>query len=499
HIKTFIIEDQDSNIRNGRDTRFVEQTRYRVQVRQRNHITDDIAATFDINKWSDRHVTEDFFQREFAKEVQPDNVVDVTKYDPNYTVSLVSRLQMNDFFETVERMPELALDLKRQKIAKTNLNYEGETSVARLRRAFSDLPSPTSNGILQTRANTFPSDFDATRLDSFHQLSYPVAAWKWLNIVPRAGIRGTYYSDSPDATSIPGLSGSNDDVFRGAANTGVEFSFKMHKTWTDYQNSKLDIDGLRHIMQPSLNYSFVRVTKDPTKIFPFDSQLPSTRLAPIEFPQFRSIDSIDDQNVIRLGVRNKLQTRRGVYATDKTKENWDLIDWNTYYEVNIEKNPRRREGRLSDLYNEVTLKPLRWLTFELDTRTDLGQFNLDEVNTRTTFQVAGNFDLWMDTRYLNDDEFFQSTATFGPGFRYRMNEDWAVGMNWRLEAETGEIEDQEYSLYRDFPSWATSLTFRRVLNRGGEDDNQVFLTFTLKGFPSVTGSAGGSPSSSGSK
>ena len=65
------------------------------------------------------------------------------------------------------------------------------------------------------------------------------------------------------------------------------------------------MDGLRHIIQPSFNYvSVPHPTRSPRELPQFDYELPSTRLLPLDYPDYNAIDSIDSQNVVRLGLRD---------------------------------------------------------------------------------------------------------------------------------------------------------------------------------------------------
>ena len=50
---------------------------------------------------------------------------------------------------------------------------------------------------------------------------------------------------------------------------------------------------------------------------------------------------------------------------------------------------------------------------------------------------------------------------------------------------TSRLQEQFYTLYRDFRSWTTALTFR-VTNDTGESANYtIALSFSLKASPSV--------------
>jgi len=69
------------------------------------------------------------------------------------------------------------------------------------------------------------------------------------------------------------------------------------------------LDGLRHIVEPYLDYSFVYTNRSPGEILQFDRYVSSTQVPPIDFPQFNAVDSLDNWDIARIGVRNRFQTR----------------------------------------------------------------------------------------------------------------------------------------------------------------------------------------------
>jgi LPS-assembly protein len=187
----------------------------------------------------------------------------------------------------------------RQQIFNTLFYYESASSAGYYRQFF----AATNNNLFS--ATNRPPAYSAARADTFHQLLLPWTFFNWLNVTPHAGGRFTWYSRE----SGPG--GTNDETDRAVFNTGVETSFKVSQLWAGATNSLLDIDGLRHIIEPSVNYVFVPRPTTPLSQLPqFDSASPSLLLLPIQFPDYDNIDSIDSQNVIRFGLRNALQTKR---------------------------------------------------------------------------------------------------------------------------------------------------------------------------------------------
>ncbi len=186
-IRTYFLKDDNPEINQTSILRPpISEGRYRVSLQSRTKFTDDIIGIANITKLSDAYVLEDFFQGEFQLNPEPDNIVAVTKTNPNYTLTAIGRFQANNFFETTERLPEVVLDVKRLPLFGGPIFYEGETGLAELHRNF---PSGSTN-----------ADYSALRLDSFHQFTFPNTYFGWLSVVPRVGFRATYYDQTRDLT-----------------------------------------------------------------------------------------------------------------------------------------------------------------------------------------------------------------------------------------------------------------------------------------------------------
>ncbi len=406
---------------------------------------------------SDAQIVRDFFESEYRRNVQPSTFVEANQLWSNFTLDLLVQPRVNPFFETVERLPDLKLTGLRQQIGVTPLFYESESSVGYFRRKFAD---------------NITNYYGATRADTFHQVTLPQTFFNWLNFIPRVGGRSTYYSqaDGPGAATTE----QNRSVF----NTGAELTFKASRVWQGAESRFWEVNGLRHIIQPSANYVFVpRPSVAPPRLPQFDTQLPTTRLLPIEFPDYNAIDSIDSQNVVRLGLHNKLQTKRqGVID--------NLVNWNLYSDWRI--RPQTGQGSFSDLYSDLDLKPFSWLTFTSETRYDLNQHHWNEANHMATLTPNDIWSVNLGHRYLRDNPAFGTNSGNNLIFTsvyYKLNENWAVRAGAHFEARDGTLEEQYYTLYRDLRSWTTALTFRVRENRIGPTDYTAALTFSLKAFP----------------
>ncbi len=468
-LVTYAAFDNDPTISTTGGTRSedIDDQRFRVSYQSQTYFTEDIYLSTDITYLSDRFLLEDFYQSEFTLDPQPDNVVTLTKWDENFTLNAITRFQLNDFQTTTERLPEIVLDVKRQNFFGTPVFYESETSLAQLGLAGGDF--------------SLLREVDTGRFDTFHQFTYPRVYGGWLSFIPRAGFRATYYTDTfgalDEVTGLRATNGGSD--YRLIFNTGFEASTKFTKDYgDDIRFRPLGLDGLRHVFQPYTNVSFVADSgMDAQQAFQIDRLIPSTEIPPIDFPQFTSIDSIDNWTVWRLGMRNRLYTNRDGGA-------FPWLDMDTFFDINID-NPYT-EADFSNLVNRLRWYPLSWLTFSLDTQFPLDPEGFAVVNSQLDFMVTRYLDLNIGQRFLSDSPFFEDSNLFFYGGYWQINDNWGFSMQHRFEAEDSTLEYQEYLLHRDLTSWVASLGAVFRDNRNDEElDWGLLLTFTLKDFPKL--------------
>jgi LPS-assembly protein len=480
-LVTYYIQDQNPSINRTDVPRgSISTGRYRATLEGQTNFTSDIYSIQNLTKLSDQYVMEDFYQSEFRINPVPDNVLSIAKTNPFYTLTVIDRFQANEFFETTERLPEVVVDVKRHALFGSPIFYEGETGLAELRREFPN--------------NSDFENYSSFRADTFHQLLYPNTYFGWLSVVPRAGVRETYYSKTRDLGKVIFEPSGNPLVpdfllpdptlempikdggakWRNVVNAGVEASFKISREWEGAQSRSFGLDGLRHIIQPFTNFSWVSDSgPDPASILQFDRFVPSTQLRPIDFPQFTTIDSIDHWTVWRLGVRNRLQTRR-----DDLTVSW--LDLETYVDVNLD-NPYDRT-QYSNLFNKLRFTPLPWASLVFSSQVPAFDKGFTEINTTVVFQPVANLQVSVGQRYLNQDPFFPNSSLFVVGGYCRIDDNWGIGVQEQYEATTHILEQQRYSIYRDLTSWVASVG-AVVRDNGGVKEYGVLLTFTLKAFP----------------
>ena len=422
-----------------------------------------------VNYQSDPLFLHDFFEGDYRLNPQPNTFIEANKYWDNWSLDALVTPRINDFFNQVERLPDVRLTGFRQQIFDTPLYYDSESSVG----WYHSYVANTTNGFYPFTNGYFADS--AARADTYHQISLPWVFFNKINVAPYVGGRFTYYSRRSDA------SGSSDETFRGVLTTGVRTSFKASRLWASATNSFWDMDGLRHILEPSADYVFIPHPSTPASQLPqFDSENPALLLSPVLLADYNSIDSIDAMNVVRFGLRNILQTKRGG-ALD------DLVNWNVMLDWRL--NAKPGQSPLNDLYSRLALRPRRWLTAESQLRYDLDRGNLNLAFHQLTIAPGDRWSWGIGHWYLrggawgngvwNENNFISSTLYC------RVNDNWGLRATHNYNSANGRLQEQFYTIYRDLRSFTGALTLRVVDEPNHASDFTIAFALSLKASPST--------------
>jgi lipopolysaccharide assembly outer membrane protein LptD (OstA) len=438
--------------------RALSNGRARIDWVHRVQLQSNLTALAVLNWQSDAFVERDFFEADYRRNVQPQSFLEVSKRWSDYSLSLFARPQINDYFETVERLPEIRFTGLRHQLGQTPLFYENESSAGYYQRQFADGAS---------------SRYSAFRVDTYHQILLPQTYFGWLNVVPRVGGRLTHYGEAHGAdASTPARS-------RAVFNTGVELSAKASALFADAKSTWLEMDGLRHQIEPSVNYVLVpSPNRGPAELPQFDSEIASPRLSPLGFPEYNAIDAVDSQNVLRLMLRNRLQTKR-------KGEVESLADWAIYTDWRI--RPRPGQATFADLFSDFEFKPRSWIAASSELRYDVDNSLLRLAHHRLAFTPVSR---WAFSGghfyYLSQPGTGSSLAdnVVYTAVDYRVNEDWSVRATHYFDANEGSLAEQRYTLYHDFRSWTGAFNLRAIKHRSGrQDELQFSFIYSMKAFP----------------
>src|SRR5262249_26873912 len=148
----------------------------------------------------------------------------------------------------------------------------------------------------------------------------------------------------------------------------------------------------------------------------FDTEIPSLRLLPIDFPDYNAIDAIDSQNVLRLGLFNKVQTKR----KDQVE---NIVNWRMYTDWRLDKRPG--QTTFADFFSDLDFKPRHWLTLSSETRTSIEEGQLRYASHLMTIEPNDVWSLSIGHLYVRDDPAFgpnSGNSLLQTSFYYRLNE-----------------------------------------------------------------------------
>ncbi len=445
----------------------VDSERYWIGFQHTQPVGERNTLISDLNYVSDPFVLEDFFDSEFRYQVQPENRVTLTHRGEDFTAAIQLNMRMNDFFNNVNRLPELSLDFNRRQIGNTRLYYESRHSAGYLERVF-----PTSSD---------REDYNAFRVDSSHTVYYPMRHFGFLSLIPRAGYRGTWYSRvQPESmiltNQVPRLDaegqqmiddngmllfdevtqteeiGSGSSDLRNIFTFGLESSFKAFKVISE--NPNYLGTGLRHMFEPYADYTFV----------------PDPNLQPDDLYQFDAIDRLGRRNDVRFGMRNKLQTRRG--------DNYvhDFIDLNTFTILSLD--PEDDQNEFSDLFFDARVLLFDWMQIRFDGAYDWYENNIRMFNTQWSLLSRENSRWSFEYRYDRDRrQTVQSDLTLFP------RQKWSYSGYWRYDIENEELEEQTYMVQRRFDCTMVGVGIRNRLDGERDHEWRAWAQVTLLAFP----------------
>ena len=420
-----------------------------------------LTATSVLSYESDEYMRRDFFEDQYQKNVQPNSYFELSKDWSNYNLSLLAQPRVNAFYEGIQRTPDVKLSGTRHQLGNSPFYYDTESSVGYLERRYNYASSSNDYGLL--------------RADTLHQIYLPKTYGGWLNVTPRIGTRLTHYGESN------GVGSTKTSSERYIAHTGLEISTKFSKMMPEIDNKLLGIsNGARHIIQPSINYAFIpNPNRVPDELDKFDYEITGPRLLPIDLPEYNAIDNIDSQNVLRMSLRNRLQTKR-------SKSLVDVIDWDVYTDWRLD--PNTSQNTFADAFSDAYLQPRDWLTLNSNLRYDIDN-SLWRTYTHG-FSIHPESHEWS----INAGQYYylaqpsvssaDRTDVYYSGLGLRLNENWSLSTRQYYDSKAGQMSQHDYILYRDMRSWTffIDLSFRKDTGRR-RDDTSISFNYSLKAFP----------------
>lgn len=411
-------------------------------------VTPDLSLSADVNWSTDSEVVRDFHSKDFVPVQEPDNFLEADYTQEDFIGSVFARFQPDPYYPVQQRLPEIRFDLLPTLI--------GGGVYVRF-----------NSGIVHLEENPpLGGTFLATdRFDTFLGITRPYSYKGIFDVTPVVGARYTQYWDTVGAAD-PGGTG------RALGELGFDADMKASAVF-DYENPLWHIDGLRHLITPTLSYRYVPDGDKSADWIPDIDRSTFTSYLPImELGDMRAIDQLQATNVLRVGFNNTLQTRDPAYGSR------DLATFDLDEDFRFQRAPGQTD--FSDVHLEATATPARWLELRIEDAVSTRRAAQRAIDTDVTFKEG---DVWMarfGVGYLSDKygTFYVPGLGYNPivgvdtyhmEVRARLNEEYEVFVRGDFDARDHLFVDQYYGVVQKISNtWNVSyaVVFSEGPNNG---------------------------------
>jgi hypothetical protein len=430
-----------------------EDQRGRFEWRHRQQLSSYDTILAEFSWMSDRGFLDEYFEQEAREDKEKETVLYYKHQRGLSALTVLGKVRTNDFLTQTEYLPQVGYRLLGYPLGYClwgdRLTFYSTSQVANVRLRPDEalhLPQP-----------------DLWRFDTLNELDMPLA-WRFIHVVPFVGARYTAYTDSPDAFGQE--SGRAVDRLVG------EYGFRSSATFSRVYrvtNRLLDLDGVRHIITPTVDY-FHRyaVTADPNEVFHFDE-----------------VDPLGEFQMVRLGLRQRWQTRRlsrgqsPLASVDQRVVDWVLLD--AHLDLFPDPDRDNQGNVLGDLNLDLIWRLSDHVTLLSDGQMDLANgLGWDVANITFKLDRSPRLAFYLGHRFIRE----AGSSAFTFGFDYDISAKWQVGALWQYDFQGGFPLTQRLVLTRRLHRWLLEMSFQRDEGeQGGTGDTSVSLTLVPQGLP----------------
>ena len=411
---------------------------------------------FELESWyfSDRSLQEEFFEKEFKEDKEPETAAYVRWIDGPWGAYAYERHRLNDFQTQNEYLPRLdfwMLQVPPVPSLLDNLALTEHLDVVHIRRMFDE-----EAGMAPQRA---------WRLDAVTELQCP---WDLgpLQVSPFVHQRTSVYEDGPEG----------EGELRSIWTAGGRVAAQIHATHPGIAWDLVGLRGLRHIAEFEARYADA-----------VDCSLPPAELYP-----FEEIDRLDEFQEWSFEMRHRFKTR------GEDGRPFEFLNLGVEMEYYPDPDRDTRSSRPDNI-----LPPFNWIALAPDTETlDYPRRRVSNVHYEALFQPSDFLRLAAAGEYNSEahqEEVREAavgvtpvegvSASVGHTYvrgltnAYTFAASWAITEKWRVSGvlqydfRADEYVSQDLVVARDFHDFVVELVVERDF---GRDEHRFYVTFVPK-------------------
>ncbi|HUV38756.1 MAG TPA: LPS assembly protein LptD [Planctomycetota bacterium] len=420
-----------------------EDPRARVKWRHRQQLNPDWRFDAELSWINDAGFLDEYFEEESREEKEQETVGYLRYLKDNRYFALEGRWRLNDFQTQLERMPEARFVWLGQPLLGGLATYITDSRLGNLRQRFSD--------DLQD-AGLAPADYRSWRFHTAHEVQIPFAIGP-VKLAPFVDAAYTYYENT--------VEDGHDRVLFG---TGVRASATFWKIY-NFHNRLWDINRFRHIVTPTVDVltTWVR-TKNPGDILQFDD-----------------IDALDDTQLVRFGLRQRLQTRRLARSIEPALVGgWYTVNW-MVLDLEIDWYPSPDRHNAGQDLGPMRVEYLWQLTDRVallshaDVRVDTG-FDFETFDIGFAVNRSPKLFFYLGQRYIDES----GSNIFIGQVDYKLNERWSLGGLVQYDFGLDSSNLYRASLRRRMHRWVLEMMYE---HDASDNENTFMMYISPQGVP----------------
>ncbi|MBU1125755.1 MAG: hypothetical protein KKC84_06995 [Candidatus Omnitrophica bacterium] len=388
----------------------------------------------------------EYFPLEYEKETQPLSYIELHRSLRYASIDVLMQKRMNRWYSQTEMLPRINFSLPSFQLGESPVYYETNASYTNYNQK-SAVPAPSSEDASPFRDVTY-NQYGLT-----NRFSLPAKV---------SILRLTPFISNQEDWKDKYTYGS---TFAHTFSTGSEATTKFYRLF-DVQSKflKMDINGLRHIITPTANYTYTHTSTMETSKAHFGGEN----------------DTVSA--IVALELSNKLQTKRKNVKVDFA----ELRITSNYL---LKPQTGKRGSNLSDIIFDLEFFPYSWVRLDADATflrsssryTDPNYNHFSNANYDITFDLGRERSFSMGQRFQR-----KGSDQFTYELKWRLNPKWNFSAFYRYEYGEGSTinrgrKEHEYTLIRDLHCWSMSMKYNGTKGKG----STIWFIFTLKAFPEL--------------
>ncbi len=443
-VDTGYISDSGERGEDVRDIAIGEERGF-VELKHKQTLS-RVELTAQSQYWSDSEVLRDFRPGAYGRSQAPESFVEAVLPLQDAYLSLFAGYDPNNFDSVTEKLPELRIDRLPTALGHTGVYWSFYNSFSHRER----------------------EALDYNRYDGILTFDRPTALKPWWQFTPVVSGRYTYYDETTSTAS---------SVDRGLWMLGFDSQWSLFKNY-DVQAPLWEINGLKHLVQPIVQYRYMpRASAGSAEIPAIDARVFDTNLRPTDFFYMANADQLDSLNLVRFGLKQSLLTRNPKGRGFPTRE---LLTLELYQDYNFETPATTADAhpRWDSFYILSEASPCAWLSFGVFARLNWDEQKWQEHRLYATLRDGDYRSATFSSRYLEDD--IHQYALF---LSQKLTDRLTLFADMTYDVELHELSDAFYGLQQRLRSgWLLQYGLQRRTNDSRDSDTRFTLRFRWLNF-----------------